>query len=433
MLLCVSASAEIPAWEELLDALDAVSPLIDDARPGLAFADMRGSSGDPAEWMRHARSAIAPFVLGARLGVGSNKTCARAAARVGDGTICPAGGERSFLAPLSVELLEIDPKVVERLRLLGIERMGDLARLPHGPFVRRFGPQAAIWHACASGRDPAPLVPRAHCVAIEASMFGEGRADDEAQVIFALRVLLSRICTDLERCGKRAGSLQLDVELEDAETVCFEVLLAAPTVGERDMLDIVRAKLEGVRFESAIVGLRLRATRLEEGAERIALFADGDFDPQAIAVAISRLEAMLGEPVRQARTCSAHVLEERFSYDPFRASHVGDPKSLTGTPALRACAPPNGQAVGPPLVPQLRLMAVTEIDVRVRNGEPAAVASAGNPPRAVVECSGPWRVEIGWFSDAYVIRDEYDLLLEDGELYRIYRQGTQWYLRGAYD
>jgi protein ImuB len=422
VLLCVSANAEVPSWEELLDALDAVSPLIDDARPGLAFADMRGSSGDPAEWMRRARKAIAPFVLDARLGVGSNKTCARTAALLGDGTICPAGGERSFLAPLSLEFLEIDPKVVERLRLLGIERMGDLARLPHGPFVRRFGPEAAIWHACASGRDPAQLVPRAHSVAIEASMFGEGRADDEAQVIFALRVLLSRICSDLEQCGKRAGSLQLDVELEDAQTQCFDVLLASPTIRERDMLDIVRAKLEGVRFESPIVGLRLRAARLEEGGEKIALFADGDFDLQAIAVAISRLEAMLGEPVRRARTRSAHVLEERFAYDPFR-------------PALRACSYelPNGQAVGAPLVPQLRLMAVTEIDVRVRNGEPAAVASDAKPPRAVVECSGPWRVEIGWFSDAYVVRDEYDVLLEDGELYRIYRQGAQWYLRGNYD
>jgi protein ImuB len=421
VLLCVSASAEIPAWEELLDALDAVSPLIDDARPGLAFADMRGSPGSPDEWLRRTRAAIAPFALDARLGVGSNKTCARAAAYVGDGTICPAGSERNFLAPLSLELLEIDPKVLERLRLLGIERMGDLAQLPHGPFVRRFGPKAATWHACARGRDPAPFVPRAHSVAIEASMFGEGRADDEAQVIFALRMLLSRICSDLERCGKRAGSLQLGVELEDGGTPSFDVTLASPTVRDRDMLDVVRAKLEGVHFESPIIGLRVRAARLEEGGEKIALFAGGDFDPQAIAVAISRLEAMLGEPVRQARTRSAHVLEERFTYDPYVA------------PKREPMHEERVQTARDTLIPQLRLMAVIEIDVRVRNGEPVAVASDGNPSRAVVECSGPWRVEIGWFSDAYVVRDEYDVLLDDGELYRIYRQGAKWYLRGAYD
>jgi protein ImuB len=417
MLLCVSAG-DVPSWEELLDALDALSPLVDDVRPGLAFADMRGSPGTPADWIARARDTIAPFVLDARLGVGRNKICALAAARAGDGTICPPGAERRFLAPLSLELLDVDSDILARLRLLGIERMGDLARLPHGPFVRRFGPQASRWHACARGEDPTPFVPRGHAVAIEASIFGEGRAEDEAQVVFALRMLLSRICSDLERCGKRAGCLQLDVELEDAQTRHFEVTMASPTVVERDMLDVIRAKLEGVRFEAPIVGLRMRAGRLEEGGEKIALFADGDFDRQAIAVAISRLEAMLGEPVRQARTRNAHVLEERFAYEPFKLCHA---------------EPVEAQRKPDALVPQLRLLNVSEIDVRVRNGEPAAIACGAKPPRAVRGCSGPWRVEIGWFSDAYVVRDEYDVLLEDGELYRIYRQGARWYLRGAYD
>ncbi|MBV8529994.1 MAG: hypothetical protein JO104_01635, partial [Candidatus Eremiobacteraeota bacterium] len=89
-----------------------------------------------------------------------------------------------------------------------------------------------------------------------------------------------------------------------------------------------------------------------------------------------------------------------------------------------------GTAFQQHVVPQLRLLAVAEIDVEVRGGEPFTV---GSPPQKVLECAGPWRVEIGWFDDAAVARDEYDLLLEDGQLYRIYRQGTRWYLRGAYD
>ena len=81
------------------------------------------------------------------------------------------------------------------------------------------------------------------------------------------------------------------------------------------------------------------------------------------------------------------------------------------------------------LVPQLRLLGVSEIEVQLRRGEPAFV---GTPPQAVMECAGPWRVEEGWFGDG-VTRDEYDVVLEDGEIYRIYRQGARWYLRGAYD
>ena len=196
------------------------------------------------------------------------------------------------------------------------------------------------------------------------------------------------------------------------------------------MLDVVRAKLEGVTFPAPVVGLRVRAGDLEEGGEQIALFSGSDFDAQAVAVAISRLEAMLGEPVRQAYTRAAHVLEERFNYGQFKAPKADvlcHPEPVEGRhESLRAAET---------IIPQLRLLGVGEIDVTVRNGQPAFVSlpNVQRAPRAVLECSGPWRVEIGWFSDACVVRDEYDVLLEDGELYRIYRQGLQWYLRGSYD
>lgn len=403
-------------WEELLDALDAVSPLVDDVRPGLAFLEMRGIAGEPPDWMARARTVLEPLGFPYRLGAGANKICARAAAHVADGSVCAEGGERALLAPLPLTLLDLDSGTFERLRLLGIDRMGDLARLPHGPFVRRFGPDAARWHAWARGSDSTPFVPRGHAVAIEASIYGEGRADDEAQVIFALRVLLAQIASDLERCGKRAGSLALEIELEDAQTQAFDVPLATPTAHDRAMLDVVRAKLEGVTFAAPIVGLRVRAVRLEEGGEAVALFTGDEFDSQAVAVTIARLEAALGETVRRAHTRSAHALEERFVYERFE---------MPKRDMLAQELPPVSETI----VPQLRLLAVSEIEVRMRRGEPAFV---GTPPQAVLECAGPWRVDVGWF-DAPVSRDEYDVLLEDGELYRIYRQGAHWYLRGAYD
>jgi protein ImuB len=426
MLLCVNlcggTAADGRLWEELLDALDAVSPLVDDVRPGLAFLEMRGIAGDAAMWMERTRAALRPFAIEFRLGLGANKICARAAAHSADGAICPIGGERAFLAPLTTALLELEPETLERLRLLGIEKLGDLARLPHGPFVRRFGPAASYWHAWARGEDPTPFVPRGHAVAIEAALFGEGRVDEEAQVVFALRLLLARIVADLERCGKRAGALRLDLELEDAQTYNFDVSLASPTANERAMLDVVRAKLENVTFPAPIVGLHLRAAQLEEGGETVALFADGDFDTQAIAVALSRLETIVGEPVRQARTRDAHTLEERFAYERFQL------------PKPQACASAIGLPATDVLAPQLRLMAVAEIDVGVRGGEPATLCFSNKAEtRTVVRCAGPWRVDMGWFSDAPVGRDEYDVLLDDGELYRIYRQGTHWYVRGLYD
>jgi protein ImuB len=417
VLLCVEATpVEVATWEDVLDALDAVSPLIDDVRPGLAFLEMRGMPGTPPQWIEHARTILDGARVRARFGIGASRIAARGAAFIKDGTIFPAGRERALLAPLPLSVLEIGEDVIERLRLLGVERLGDLARLPHGPFVRRFGAHAARWHALARGQDTTPFVPRAHVAVIEAALLGEGRAQDEAQVFFALRMLLARIASDLERSGRRAGALELAIELEDTQTHRFDIVLAAPTAQERAMFDVVRAKLEGVTFPAAIVGLRVRAAGLEEGGEALALLAGDDFDPQAVAVTIARLESVLGTPVQRARTKEAHALEDRFSYERFE---------LPKRTVLRDGTETQVEAV----VPQLRLLTVAEIPVRLRAGEPALV---GDPPRAVLECAGPWRIDTGW-PDHDVVRDEYDVLLEDGELYRIYRQGNHWYVRGAYD
>jgi hypothetical protein len=426
MLLCV-ATENLLHWEEMLDALDAVSPLIDDVRPGLAFLDMHGIVGDACTQIAWTHEVLSHFTCSVRVGSGSNKIAAQAAVHLGDGTICEPGTERALLAPLPLTLLEIDPAIVERLRLLGIERLRDLARLPHGPFVRRFGTAAASWHELACGIDRRPFVPRGHAVAIDASIFGEGHASDETQVFFALRILLARICADLEQCGKRAGALRLDIELEDAGNCNFHVPLAMPTAHERTMFEMLRAKLEGATFPAAIVGLRLQALNLEEGGEEQTLFCADDLDPQRVAVTIARLEAVLGAGVARARTRDAHRLEERFAYEPYKLS----PTPNDGAVILSASAASSRR-----IVPQLRLLEVREVPVQLRGGEPAMVDR-----RAVRECTGPWRIAERPHSPVLsevegpspVTRDEYDVVLEDGTFARIYHQGAHWYLRGIYE
>ncbi|HEV3091188.1 MAG TPA: hypothetical protein VGX91_07045 [Candidatus Cybelea sp.] len=415
MLLCVEIAGELPEpvlWEEMLDALDAVSPLVDDDRCGLAFLDMHGAAGSARDWIAQAQGVLAGFDLALRVGAGSNKIAARAASVSGNG-VCDPGTERELLEPLPLALLGIEPEIVERLALLGIERLGELAALPHGPFVRRFGAVAAAWHELARGVDRRPFTPRSRVVTIEAVVFGEGRADEEAQVFFALRMLLARICSDLERCGKRAGALQLALELEDAATCTFYVPLATPTAHERTMFELLRAKLEGETFESAIVGLHLQAHRLEEGGEEQTLLRADDFDPARVAVTIARLEALLGERISRATTREAHLLEERFSYEPF-------------APPARAMLEHTEGARE--LIPQLRLLEVREISVALRAGAPAIVDR-----QAVMQYTGPWRIQERELMPSPVTRDEYDVVLEDGTFARIYRQGTHWYLRGVYE
>lgn len=390
-------------WNDMLDALDAVSPLVDDAGDGTAYLEMRGVAGEPPAWIAQVQQALHAFRLPVRVAVGPNKFVARAR------TYAPGGR----IEHLPVDVLQIEPRIVERLRLLGVRTLEDLAKLPHGPFVRRFGKAASTWHENARGIDPTPLRPRAHELQIDAAVYGEGTAEQEEQVIFALRILADRICRDLERAGRAAAQVRTTFECENGDVRELDTGFAQPTAEPRTMIDVLRAKLENVTFDAPITGLRMQAMRLEEWGTAATLFGQNAADPQAIAVALARLQSATGSAACRARVRPAVRMEARFgfeSFDPVAAVAVGARESRGATP-----------------VPQLRLLTVREIAVTMRGNSPVKVGA-----RDVLDCAGPWRVDDGWF-EAPVVRDEFDVLLDDGMLCRIYRQGEHWYLRGAYD
>jgi protein ImuB len=413
-------------WQAMLDALDAASPLIDDAGLGCAYLEMRGIEGGGAGWFTAVRAALAEFDFPLRAGLAANPFVARAAALTADGTSVDDGAAAAFLAPLPLEMLDLDAAATERLRILGIRTLGELAALPHGPFVRRFGTEGALWHDRARGIDPRPLRPRARAMRIDRTLYGEGTATSEEQVLFALRTLVGRVVDDLDMAGKRCGVLVLGLECEDGDVHEITTRVAQPTAGPATLFELLRARLEGVVLRSPVAGLRLVADGLEDGGVQIALFAASDPDPDALGIAIARLDAALGEAhALRARVTDGPRVERRFVLEPFTLDGVAStwPKP-SGISAL-----PGSAAV------QLHLIEPAPVDVLLRSGLPRFI---GSPPQAILEVAGPWRVDESWWTPvtgggAPLVRDEYDVLLEDGALVRIAREGAVWSIRGRYD
>ncbi|MBD5654368.1 MAG: hypothetical protein IAI50_04205 [Candidatus Eremiobacteraeota bacterium] len=417
-------------WDRALDALDAASPSIEDAGDGVAFIEMRGIAGSESHYIASARDAFASdpelAALPLAVALAPNKFVARAAALVRDGTIVHAGDERAFVAPLPVRVLGLDRATIERLELFGVANLRTLAALPHGPFVRRFGAEAARWHALAGGVDDEPLVPRMRHVTIDRSLFGEGTAEREDQLLFALRSLVARVAEDLAFAGKRCGALRLDMECEDGERRPLFTTLAQPTSQTATMFDLLRARLEGVELRAPVVGLHLAADRLEEGGTELSLFAGRDPDPEVVGIALARLEAALGPGTAlRAHIVAGNRYEARVAYEPFTATNV----ARSTRAALATSAERNTEGTL-----TYRVLAPRRTEVRVRGGRPAYVGSL-----AVVDAAGPWRVDEAWWAEALdtggrpIQNDAYDVLLEDGALCRIVSEGARWFLCGTYD
>ena len=417
-------------WATVLDALDLASPLVEDAGHGLAFLEMRGIEGDAEHWLASVRETLAgcdqPRALPFRLALATSKFVARAAACVADATIVRRGEEAAFVAPLPLHALDLNRDLFERLHLFGVKTLGELAALPYGPFVRRFGSEAAGWHAHARGIDETPLVPHPRAIAIDRSMYGEGTAEREDQLLFALRSLVARVADDVAYAGKRCGFLRLTLECEDGERLDLPTPLAQPSAQSTTMFDLLRARLEGVVLHAPVAGLRLGAERLEEGGTELSLFAGGDPDPEIVAIALARLEAALGpHSALRARIVPGNRYETRFVYEPFNAA------TLPRRSAVACAEPAPLQETG---TLAYRILAPREIEVHLARGRPVRVAE-----RAVLDAAGPWRVDEWWWAEALdeggmpYACDAYDVLLGDGALWRIVAERSRWYLRGIYD
>ncbi len=125
-------------FDEVLDFLEGFSPVVESANLGTAFVSLDGLQVEPIAF---AEELIADLHrrLGfmAAVGIASGKFAARVAAtttRPGLAKAVPPGGEVAFLAPLAVDHLPAGESMLWRLRLLGIETIGEVARMPLGAF-----------------------------------------------------------------------------------------------------------------------------------------------------------------------------------------------------------------------------------------------------------------------------------------------------------
>ncbi len=132
-----------------------------------AFVGLAGSRDSLLEGELLARvlqdEITARFQLSASIGVGPNKLIAKMASGVSKPrglTVLDAPAFRTRFWPLDVqELWGVGPRLAERLRVLGISTIGDLARAPLPILRSEFGVVGEHLREAAHGNDATPLVP----------------------------------------------------------------------------------------------------------------------------------------------------------------------------------------------------------------------------------------------------------------------------------
>jgi DNA polymerase-4 len=251
--------------DRLLAAAGRFSPTVETAGLGQAYIDASGLERqfgpDQVLARQIAREASHSTGLAAGVGMAGNKFAAEQAAWAappGEGVAIPPNEERSFLSPLSLDVLPaVDPEIFRRLRMLGVLTLGDLARLPRPAVVRQFGVHAGPIHDLASGRDPRPLQPDAPPLAIERRQLFDEPLRGLAPLTAHIQRLAEGMAEGLARDGYQAEGLRLRVELEDRSVEEAAGAVKPPSAAADKLARLAGQLLERVGPNAPVAGLLL--------------------------------------------------------------------------------------------------------------------------------------------------------------------------------
>jgi protein ImuB len=199
-----------------------------------------------------------------RIGVAPTRFAAHAAAR--RETIVPPPAAGDFLAALPVSTLagrlELPPReagsLIETMRRLGIEALGDLAALSPARIADRFGSNGLEALRLARGED-APLRPRRpHEELAEQVELPEGAAG--GQLEHALKLLVARLLAAPQRKGRTVLGLRLGAVLSGGGSWSVDQGLGRPTASARTLRAVLMPRLE--TLPGPVAALRLRALGL---------------------------------------------------------------------------------------------------------------------------------------------------------------------------
>jgi nucleotidyltransferase/DNA polymerase involved in DNA repair len=203
-----------------------------------AFLDVTGSArafGSGEQIARRLKAEIrSELRLTASVGVATSKLVAKIASdlRKPDGLVVVApGSEAGFLAPLPVRRLwGVGPKLEEQLAKLGVQTIGDLARLEEGALERRVGSHGHdLLRLARGGYDREVLAEAAEAKSLGQETTFESDQSDLEVLRRTLLTLADGVAGRLRRHGLRARTITLKYRDESFATRARSETLGTPT------------------------------------------------------------------------------------------------------------------------------------------------------------------------------------------------------------
>jgi protein ImuB len=341
------------------------------------------------------------------------------------------------LADLFTHDLPIDPMLLDVLERWGLKTCEDLAMLPEHGVAERLGAAGLYLRDLALGKVNRPLRIAQDTISYEEGMNLDYTIDTLEPLLFLFGRTLSELCGRLRSQSQAARILRtrlLLASLADSEAepdpnqkrefVC-ELEFPVPLDESRTMLKLLQLHLERHGPDAPVIGFVLQIDPTAPRRVQGGLFLPPAPQPDKLQVTLARIAGMVGE-----ENVGSPELLNTHRADAFRMR----PTVVTGgAPTERVGSLPQHNSSLLRLAIRVFRPALYA-RVRVAGIVPKQVIAAGVEGE-VVESAGPWRTSGDWWTETPWARDEWDVELNDGALYRIYCESKtrEWYVHAVYD
>jgi len=420
-----SLSAHHASASLLVEVASRFSPEVELSAQTVTFsiAPLRQLIGSPHQIASEICRAGYECKLQASLAIAANPDSAILLARHFRGvTMVTPGEERLKLASLPLaelfayDAVKLAPNLLDILLRWGIKTCEDLAALPEKGLSERLGAAGLYLRQLACGTVSRPLRLKAE----QTSYTIEKELEDSLELLEPLLFLLSRaageLCHRLRAQSQAARQLELQLLLNE-KPLFVRLEFPVPLSDPRTILKLLQLHLERHPPVAPVRGFRLHLEPVEPQRVQGGIFLPPTPAPDKLHVTLARIAGMVG-----AENVGTPVLLN---------THRPDAFALTPLPSARA----GNQPVPEMLRLAMRLFRpALQAQVQLVHLAPKNIAASGIRGR-VLRHAGPWKTSGDWWTTASWTREEWDVALDDGALYRIYQESAthEWFVHAVYD
>jgi DNA polymerase IV len=286
-------------FNEVLDALELVSPLVEGRDLGEAHIGLDGLQHlyPTDDALISAVRGVIPEAVEVRFGIAGNKFLAYLVARdTQEGYQSLSEGVSGFLRDLSCDLLPISMRSKDRLHDFGLHTLGQVAALPIAHLQAQFGPEGKrIWEL-ANGDDDTPLHPRITDELIEESTSLTSVTVSLDILLMTFEAMLAHVFARLESRGLGIRDITLWTRSWLAEYWERRIIFKEPVMNAKVVLSRFRQIMESSPQSGPVeqLGLRITGVGHAVGRQR-SIFPEVRSNDQLFGD-VKQLELHLGAP-----------------------------------------------------------------------------------------------------------------------------------------